>query len=81
MNQIGAGTTTLTGTNTYTGTTTISAGTLQVGAGGTTGHARHRRRASTTAALVFNRSDAFTVANAISGTGSVSTGSEPERPA
>ena len=37
MNQIGAGTTILTGNNTYTGGTTISAGTLQLGNGGTTG--------------------------------------------
>ncbi|MBF7731763.1 autotransporter-associated beta strand repeat-containing protein, partial [Pseudomonas sp. N040] len=37
LNQIGSGTTSLTGTNTYSGTTTISAGTLSIGAGGTTG--------------------------------------------
>src|SRR5207302_4086538 len=37
FNQIGSGTTILTGNNSYTGTTTISAGTLQVGSGGTTG--------------------------------------------
>ena len=37
LTKAGTGTTTLTGANTYTGTTTISAGTLQVGNGGTTG--------------------------------------------
>ena len=37
LTQSTAGTTTLTGTNSYTGGTTISAGTLQVGNGGTTG--------------------------------------------
>src|SRR5205085_936458 len=37
VSQIGAGTTILTGANTYTGFTVISAGTLQVGNGGTTG--------------------------------------------
>ena len=37
VTKSGAGTQTLTGDNTYTGTTTISAGTLQLGNGGTTG--------------------------------------------
>ncbi len=37
VGQIGTGTTVLTADNTYTGTTTISAGTLQLGNGGTTG--------------------------------------------
>ncbi len=35
--QLGAGTTIFTGVSTYTGTTTISAGTFQVGKGGTIG--------------------------------------------
>ena len=47
LTQFGAGTTTLTGTNTNSGVTTISAGTLQVGNGGTTGVARRRRRSPT----------------------------------
>ena len=37
LTKAGTGTTTLTGANSYSGTTTISAGTLQVGNGGTTG--------------------------------------------
>ena len=37
LTQAGPGTTILTGANSYTGTTTISAGTLQIGNGGTTG--------------------------------------------
>ena len=39
VTQAGAGTTTFTGTNIYSGLTTISAGTLQIGSGGTTGNA------------------------------------------
>ena len=37
LTQLGAGTLTLTGVNTYAGLTTISAGTLQIGNGGTAG--------------------------------------------
>jgi filamentous hemagglutinin family protein len=73
LRQIGAGTTVLTGTNTYDGTTTITAGSLQVGAGGTTGTLGVGAvSVSSGAALNFNRSDALTVANAISGAGTVS---------
>ena len=48
LTKAGTGTTTLTGTNTYSGTTTISAGTLQVGNGGTTGNLGHGQRRRTT---------------------------------
>jgi autotransporter-associated beta strand protein len=56
--------------NSNTGPTTISGGTLQVGnadANGTLGSGPVNNNAS----LVFNRVDTFTVANSISGTGSV----------
>ena len=66
----GAGTLTFGGPNSYTGTTTISAGVLQVGTGSTTG-SLGTGGVTNNASLVFNRSNAATVANAISGTGSV----------
>jgi autotransporter-associated beta strand protein len=56
--------------NTYTGTTNINAGTLEVGSGGTTGSLGSGAIVNN-AALVFNRSNNATVANGISGTGSV----------
>ncbi len=69
VNQIGTGTTILTGANTYGGGTTISAGTLQLGNGGTTGSIVGDVIDNGT--LAFNRSDTYTFAGAISGTGAV----------
>ena len=66
----GFGTMTLSGANTYTGTTTVSAGTLQVGSGGTSG-TLGTGDVTNNASLVFDRSDALTVANKISGTGTL----------
>ncbi|MBP7949251.1 MAG: autotransporter-associated beta strand repeat-containing protein, partial [Verrucomicrobiales bacterium] len=60
----------LTAANTYTGTTTITAGSLSVGAGGTTG-ALGTTSITNNASLILNRSDDFTFANAISGSGSL----------
>jgi fibronectin-binding autotransporter adhesin len=68
--QIGTGKTILTGANSYDGTTTISAGTLQIGNGGTTG-TLGSGAVIDNAALVFNHSDNLLVANAISGTGTL----------
>ena len=69
LTKLGAGTLTLTGTNTYTGGATISAGTLQVGAGGTAGSVTGG--IVNNAALTFNRSDDLTFAGVISGTGTL----------
>jgi len=69
VQQIGAGTTVLTAANSYSGGTTISAGTLQLGNGGTTGSIAGN--VTNNATLAFNRSDTSTFAGVISGTGAV----------
>jgi autotransporter-associated beta strand protein len=71
--KLGAGTVVLGGNSTYTGTTTISAGTLQIGNGGTSGSLGTGSVAvnGTTTSLVFDRSDNITIGNVISGTGSL----------
>jgi len=74
LTKTGTGTLTLSGASTSTGTVTISGGTLQIGDGGTTGSVA--ASITNNATLAFNRSDALTVSNVISGTGVVSqTGS------
>ncbi len=65
--QIGTGTTVLTGANTYTGVTLISAGVLQLGAGGTTGSIVGN--VTNNSIFAINRSDLYVYGGAISGTG------------
>lgn len=67
--QHGPGTTILTANSSYAGGTTISAGTLQLGAGGTSGSIAGD--IVNNAALIVDRSDAVTVGGRISGAGSV----------
>ena len=68
--KTGTDTLTLTGNdNFYLGGTTISAGTLQIGNGGTTGAIVGN--VTNNAALIFNRSDALTFAGDISGSGTL----------
>ena len=67
--QIGAGATVLTADNTYTGGTTITAGTLQLGNGGTSGSIVGN--VSNDGSLVFNRADAVIFDGRISGSGDV----------
>jgi autotransporter-associated beta strand protein len=64
-----AGTPVIAGAFTHTGGTTITSGTLVIGAGGTTGSIVGN--ITNNAALGFARSDNFTFANVISGTGGV----------
>ena len=69
LTKAGAGTLTLTGANTYAATT-ISAGKLQIGDGGTTG-TLGSGAVTDHGTLEFQRSNAYTVGNVISGTGAV----------
>lgn len=75
LGQVGAGgTLVLTGANNYMGATLIGAGsTLQVGDGGTIG-TLGGGGVENNGTLFFNRSDSFTVGNAILGTGSLTKG-------
>ena len=67
--QIGSGTTILTAADTYRGGTTISAGTLQLGNGGTSGSITGS--VTDDATFTIDRSDAFTFGGSISGSGAL----------
>ncbi|MBM3366483.1 MAG: hypothetical protein FJY48_12415, partial [Betaproteobacteria bacterium] len=70
LTKSGTGTLTLTNTNTNTGTTTISGGTLQLGAGGTTG-SLGSGNVFNNGSLTINRSNTYVLPNLISGSGSL----------
>ncbi|ATE60181.1 beta strand repeat-containing protein [Thauera sinica] len=77
LTKLRAGTTILTGNNTYTGATTVSAGTLRVGNGGTTGSiaAASGISVASGATLEFYRSDTLKMtqfSNVFSGSGRLS---------
>jgi len=67
LTKSGPGQLTLVGDNSYTGGTTIASGTLNIGNGGTTGSVLGDIVNNGT--LTFNRSDAYTYAGSITGTG------------
>ena len=69
LTKLGAGTLTLTGNNTYSGASTISAGTLQLGSGGSSGSIAGD--VLNNAALVIDRTGAISLAGDISGNGSL----------
>jgi fibronectin-binding autotransporter adhesin len=69
IQQNGLGITTLTATNTFSGGTTITAGTLQLGNGGTTGSISGNVTDNGT--LAFNRSNGYQFDGVISGSGAV----------
>ncbi|WGD29314.1 autotransporter domain-containing protein [Ancylobacter sp. WKF20] len=72
LEKSGTGTWVLTGESpTLTGTVTVSAGTLQVGNGGTSGTIAANVSIASGATLTINRSDDLVFANVISGTGSL----------
>ena len=70
VTQAGTGTTVLTAANSYAGATTISAGTLQMGTGGTAGSIGTGAVVNN-GTLRVNRSDAVTIPGAMSGTGTL----------
>ncbi|EIP97407.1 outer membrane autotransporter barrel domain-containing protein [Opitutaceae bacterium TAV1] len=67
----GAGTLVLAANNSYMGGTTVNAGTLQLGAGGTTGSLIGDVTIAAAGTLAFNRSDDLTFAGVISGDGAL----------
>ena len=70
LTMSGPGTLVLTGSNGYSGETTVSAGTLQIGNGGS-GESLASPTISDGSTLVFDHADAMTYAGAISGNGQV----------
>lgn len=69
IEQIGSGTTILTGNHLFTGGTMISAGRLQLGDGGTSGSILGE--VANNGTLTFNRADTLTFAGSVSGSGGV----------
>ena len=72
LSKLAAGTATLTGNNTYTGATSITAGTLQIGNGGSTGTLGSGSvLVNAGTLLVFSRNNTYVANNSIAGAGAV----------
>ncbi|WGD30440.1 autotransporter domain-containing protein [Ancylobacter sp. WKF20] len=69
--QAGTGTLILTGASTFTGGASVTAGTLQIGDGGTSGSLATDIAVASGATLAFNRADEASFGYAISGTGAL----------
>jgi autotransporter-associated beta strand protein len=69
VTQAGTGTTTLSANNDWSGSATVSAGTLQIGNGGTTGTLGTSTTVTSNGTLAFKRSDNISVGQKITGTG------------
>ncbi|HLX63441.1 MAG TPA: autotransporter-associated beta strand repeat-containing protein [Planctomycetota bacterium] len=70
LTKTNTGTLLVSGLNNYNGTTTVSAGFLQIGSGGTSG-TLGAGNVTNNGILIFNRTDALSVPNVISGSGSL----------
>ncbi len=71
MTKSGSGTLVLSGESTLTGGTTVAAGTLQIGAGGTSGSLGGDIDVGTAGTLAVNRSDEVTISGVVSGGGNL----------
>ena len=71
IHKIDDNTLVLLGNNTYTGSTTVSAGTLQLGSGGTSGWVGSTSSLTNNGTVIYNRSNDATASFGISGTGSL----------
>ena len=71
LQKLGAGTATLETANAFTGGTTVTAGTLRVGSGGTTGTISGPLAVAAGATLEFNRAGTLAVAGPLSGAGTL----------
>ncbi|MEG1121954.1 MAG: autotransporter outer membrane beta-barrel domain-containing protein [Citrobacter sp.] len=71
VTQVGTGKTIFTGTHTYSGGTTVSAGTLQLGNGGTTGSVQGGIDIASGATLAVDWGADYTVNNTLTGSGLV----------